>query len=688
MFSEQSRMDMANPLKQKLSKTRNIGIIAHIDAGKTTVTERILYYTGRLHKMGEVHNGEATMDWMIEEKERGITITSAVTSCEWKAHTINIIDTPGHVDFTIEVERALRVLDGAIGVFCAVGGVEPQSETVWHQADHYHVPKIAFVNKLDRVGADFFKVVENLREKLGAVPLVMQIPWGAEDQFQGVIDLIRMKAVVWEDETLGATYQEVPIPDDLLETASGYRETLLETLAEKNDLIMEKYLAEEEIGDAELKAAIRDATVNLDLTPVFCGSALRNKGIQPLLDAITDYLPAPVDIPAITGHVPDTGEEETRPPDPSAPFSALAFKVMMDQGRKMTYLRVYSGTIDVGKPVFNSAKGITEKLSRLLRMHSNKRERINNASAGDLVAAMGLKQTTTGDTLCTEDSPILLEPIQFNEPVITMAVEPKRVQDQDKLVEVLEKLSDEDPTFRYKIDEETGQTVISGMGELHLEILVGRMKREFSVDTNQGKPQVVYRETIHKTVSHEEVFQRELSGQQHFAGVTIEVRPQPRGKGSRFLDQCKNQDLSEEFLAAIREGVTESETSGVIMGYPVIDIQTTLLDAQIKESLSDVMAFKVAAGMAFKKACSEAAPVLLEPIMRAEVIVPEEFMGEVIGDLNARKGKIEQIASKGLIQIITASVPLSKMFGYSTALRSVSQGRGTFTMQFSHYDQA
>jgi len=688
VFSEQSRMDMANPLKQKLSKTRNIGIIAHIDAGKTTVTERILYYTGRLHKMGEVHNGEATMDWMIEEKERGITITSAVTSCEWKAHTINIIDTPGHVDFTIEVERALRVLDGAIGVFCAVGGVEPQSETVWHQADHYHVPKIAFVNKLDRVGADFFKVVENLREKLGAVPLVMQIPWGAEDQFQGVIDLIRMKAVVWEDETLGATYQEVPIPDDLLETASGYRETLLETLAEKNDLIMEKYLAEEKIGDAELKAAIRDATVNLDLTPVFCGSALRNKGIQPLLDAITDYLPAPVDIPAITGHVPDTGEEETRPPDPSAPFSALAFKVMMDQGRKMTYLRVYSGTIDVGKPVFNSAKGITEKLSRLLRMHSNKRERINNASAGDLVAAMGLKQTTTGDTLCTEDSPILLEPIQFNEPVITMAVEPKRVQDQDKLVEVLEKLSDEDPTFRYKIDEETGQTVISGMGELHLEILVGRMKREFSVDTNQGKPQVVYRETIHKTVSHEEVFQRELSGQQHFAGVTIEVRPQPRGKGSRFLDQCKNQDLSEEFLAAIREGVTESETSGVIMGYPVIDIQTTLLDAQIKESLSDVMAFKVAAGMAFKKACSEAAPVLLEPIMRAEVIVPEEFMGEVIGDLNARKGKIEQIASKGLIQIITASVPLSKMFGYSTALRSVSQGRGTFTMQFSHYDQA
>jgi len=681
-------MEMANSSKNKLTKTRNIGIIAHIDAGKTTVTERILYYTGRVHKMGEVHNGEATMDWMLEEKERGITITSAVTSCEWKAHTINIIDTPGHVDFTIEVERALRVLDGAIGVFCAVGGVEPQSETVWHQADRYHVPKIAFVNKLDRVGADFFKVIESLREKLGAVPLVMQIPWGAEDQFQGVIDLIRMKAIVWEDETLGASYEEVPIPDDLLQTASQYREEILETLAEKNDLIMEKYLAEEEIGIAELKAAIRDATVNLELTPVFCGSALRNKGIQPLLDAITDYLPAPPDIPAITGHVPDTGKAETRPPDPTAPFSALAFKVMMDQGRKMTYLRIYSGAIDVGKPVYNSTKGITEKLSRLLRMHSNKRERVNSASAGDLIAAMGLKQTATGDTLCAEDSPILLEPIQFREPVITMAVEPKRVQDQDKLVEVLKKLSDEDPTFRYKIDEETGQTVISGMGELHLEILVGRMKREFSVDTNQGKPQVVYRETISKTVSHEEVFNRELGGQQHFAGVVIEVAPQPRGGGNRFLNQCNNPDLPEEFLAAIREGVLESENSGVLMGYPVIDIQTTLLDAQIKESLSDVMAFKVAAAMAFKKACSEANPLLLEPIMRAEVIVPEEFMGEVIGDLNARKGKIEQIASKGPIQLITASVPLSKMFGYSTALRSVSQGRGTFTMQFSHYDEA
>ncbi|MFZ0448226.1 MAG: elongation factor G [Desulfatiglandaceae bacterium] len=678
---------MAAPLKQKLTKTRNIGIIAHIDAGKTTVTERILYYTGRLHKMGEVHNGEATMDWMLEEKERGITITSAVTSCEWNGHFINIIDTPGHVDFTIEVERALRVLDGAIGVFCAVGGVEPQSETVWHQADRYRVPKIAFVNKLDRIGADFFKVVEAIEKKLGAIPLVLQIPWGSEDAFRGVIDLLDMKAIVWEDETLGAHYEEIPIPEELIEKASEYREKLLETLADRNDLIMEKYLAEEEIGKAELKEAIRVATTGLDLTPVFCGSALRNKGIQPLLDAISDYLPSPLDVPPIAGHVPETGEVEERPPELKGPFSALAFKVMMEQGRKMTYLRVYSGSIEAGKPVFNSAKGVTEKPARLLRMHSNKRERVDRASAGDLVAAMGLKQTTTGDTLCAEDYPILLEPIQVKEPVITMAVEPKRVQDQDKLIEVLNKLMEEDPTFRFKIDEETGQTVISGMGELHLEILVGRMKREFSVDTNQGKPQVVHRETVGKAVSHEEVFQRELGGQQHFAGVLIKVAPLPRGSANQFVNQCKNPDLTEESLQAVREGVTESESSGVMMGYPVVDIQTTLLDVQIKESLSDIMAFKVAAAMAFKKACEEADPLLLEPIMAAEIIVPEEFMGEVIGDLNARKGKIEQITSKGLIQIITANVPLSRMFGYSTALRSLSQGRGTFTMQFSRYDQ-
>ncbi len=679
---------MAAPLKHRLTKTRNIGIIAHIDAGKTTVTERILYYTGRVHKMGEVHNGEATMDWMLEEKERGITITSAVTSCEWNGHIINIIDTPGHVDFTIEVERALRVLDGAIGVFCAVGGVEPQSETVWHQADRYHVPKIAFVNKLDRVGADFFRVVEAIEEKLGAVPLILQIPWGSEDTFKGVIDLIDMKAIVWEDETLGAHYEEVPIPEELMEQAAAYREKLLETLADRNDLIMEKYLAEEETGKEELKQAIRVATAGLELTPVFCGSALRNKGIQPLLDAITDYLPSPLDVPPITGHVPETGEVEERRPELKGPFSALAFKVMIDQGRKMTYLRVYSGSIDAGKPVFNSAKGVTEKLARLLRMHSNKRERVVRASAGDLVAAMGLKETTTGDTLCDQDHPILLEPIQFKEPVITMAVEPKRVQDQEKLLEVLDKLSQEDPTFRYKIDEETGQTVISGMGELHLEILVGRMKREFSVDTNQGKPQVVYRETIGKAVSHEEVFQRELGGQQHFAGVLIEVAPLPRGSGNRFVNRCSNPELTEQFLQAVREGVTESQNSGVVMGYPVVDIQTTLKDAQIKESLSNIMAFKVVAAMAFKRACEGAEPRLLEPIMEAEIIVPEEFMGEVIGDLNARKGKIEQITSKTLIQIITASVPLSKMFGYSTALRSVSQGRGTFTMQFSHFDQA
>jgi len=674
------------PPAQKLAKTRNIGIIAHIDAGKTTVTERVLFYTGRVHKMGEVHDGEATMDWMLEEKERGITITSAVTSCDWRGYTINIIDTPGHVDFTIEVERSLRVLDGAIGVFCAVGGVEPQSETVWHQADRYKVPKMAFINKLDRVGADFYRAVEMIKDRLGAIPLVLQLPWGVEDSFKGVIDLINMKAIIWEDEMLGAEYREEDIPDELMEEALHYKDLLLETLADKNDQIMEKYLAEEDVEIRELKQAIRTATTRLELVPILCGTALKNKGIQPLLDGIVDYLPSPLDIPPIVGHVPVSGEEEPRPAEAKAPFSALAFKVMMDQGRKMTYIRVYSGTIKMGNPVYNPGKEVKEKLARLLKMHSNKRERIDTASAGDIVAAMGLKLTATGDTICSEDSPILLEPMRFNEPVISMAVEPKSVQDHDKLLDVLGKLSEEDPTFKFKIDEETGQTVISGMGELHLDILIGRVKREYSVETNRGKPQVVYRETVTKSAEYKEVFDRELTGQQHFAGVKIEVSPLPRGTANRFVNQCKNPDLNEDFLDAIRQGVSEAETSGVLMGYPVIDLQTTLLDIQIKES-SDVMAFKIATTMAFKGACQEAAPILLEPIMKAEVLVPEEFTGEVINDLNTRQGKIDQIASKGPVQVLTASVPLSKMFGYSTSLRSVTQGRATFTMQFSHYDK-
>ncbi len=675
------------PRIQKLTKTRNIGIIAHIDAGKTTVTERVLFYTGRVHKMGEVHDGEATMDWMLEERERGITITSAVTSCDWRGHAINIIDTPGHVDFTVEVERSLRVLDGAIGIFCAVGGVEPQSETVWHQANRYRVPKIAFINKLDRSGADFYRVIQMMKERLGAVPLILQLPWGIEDNFNGIIDLIKMKAILWEDETLGAEYREVPIPSELMDEASRYKEMFLEILADSNDQIMEKYLSEEEIEDRELKQAIRQATIQLGLVPTFCGAALRNKGIQPLLDGIVDYLPSPIDIPPIVGHVPSSGKEESRRADANESFTALAFKVMMDQARKTTFVRIYSGTIKTGDLIYNPGKGVDEKLARLLKMHSNKRERIDNASAGDIVVAMGLKLTSTGDTLCSKENPILLESIQFNEPVISVALEPKRVQDHDKLLDVLNKLSDEDPTFRFRIDEDTDQILISGMGELHLEIITGRLKREFFVETNQGKPQVVYRETVTKTIEHDEVFQRELGGQQHFAGVKIEISPLPRGSGNRFIDKCESPDLTEEFLIAIREGVSEAGTSGVLMGYPVIDVQTALLDLQIKDT-SDTMAFKIAATMAFKNACQKANPILLEPIMKAEILVPEEFTGEVISDLNMRQGKIEQITSKGPIQILTVSVPLSKMFGYSTSLRSASQGRGTFTMQFSHYDKA
>jgi elongation factor G len=673
---------------QSLNTTRNIGIIAHIDAGKTTVTERVLFYSGRVHKMGEVHNGEATMDWMVEEKERGITITSAVTSCEWLGHTINIIDTPGHVDFTIEVERSLRILDGAIGVFCAVGGVEPQSETVWHQADKYKVPKIVFINKLDRIGADFFRAVQMIRDRLAAVPLVLQLPWGLEESFKGVIDLVNMKGIVWEDDSLGARLSMVPVPEEMAEEAARYRDLLLETLAERDDLIMERYLADEQIQVQELKAAIRKATTLMKLVPVFCGAALRNRGIQPLLDGIVDYLPSPLDVPPITGTNPLTGEVESRPPKAKGPFSALAFKVMMDQGRKMTYLRVYSGTVTAGSAVYNPGRGLTEKPARLLKMHSNKRERIGEASAGDIVAAMGLKLTTTGDTLCDEAHPILLETIQFNEPVISVAVEPKGVQDHDRLLDALGKLSDEDPTFKFRIDEETGQTLISGMGELHIEIIVGRLKREFLVPVNQGKPQVVYRETITVPVEEESLFKRELAGQEHFAGIRIRLSPSPRGSGNLFVNQCDDPMLNEAFLEAISNGIAEAQAGGTLLGYPVCDVQTTLLGVQIKENLTDVMAFKAAANMGFRGAFQKGEPVLLEPIMKTEVLAPEEFTGEIIGDLNSRQGKIEQIASTGAIQALTASVPLSKMFGYSTALRSVTHGRGTFSMQFSHYDRA
>ncbi|MFO8090801.1 MAG: elongation factor G [Desulfatiglandaceae bacterium] len=674
-------------MAKNFSKTRNIGIIAHIDAGKTTVTERILFYSGRLHKMGEVHDGEATMDWMVEEKERGITITSAVTSCEWKGASINIIDTPGHVDFTIEVERSLRVLDGAIGVFCAVGGVEPQSETVWHQADHYRVPKIAFINKMDRIGADFFRAVEMIRERLGTRPLVLQIPWGCEDGFRGVIDLLEMKAVIWNDETLGAGFEKVPIPAELKEEAGIYREHLLEMLSDIDDSVMELFLAEEPIEAGLLKTAIRRGVLSLKIVPVLCGAALKNKGIQLLLDAIVDYLPSPLEVPPVEGIDPSTGGKVQCLPKAGDPPCALAFKVQMDQGRKMTYLRVYSGTVHVGQPLYNPGKNVKEKVARLLRMHSNKRERIESATSGDIVAAMGLKLTGTGDTLCTEENAVLLETIAFQQPVISIALEPKRVQDNDKLLDSLGKLSEEDPTFKFKIDDDTGQILISGMGELHLDVILHRLKREYMVETNRGKPQVVYRETIKGTSEHEEVFEREMAGKQRFAAVKLRLSPRARGEGNAFENLYQGEEVPEEFQEAVRQGVSEAENSGVVMGHPVIDVLTELLDVKVKET-SDALAFKIAGTLAYRNACEKAGATLLEPIMKVEILAPDDFLGEVIGDLNTRQGKIEHIVKKGAVQVVTASVPLSRMFGYSTSLRSVTQGRATYTMQFGHYDQA
>ena len=673
---------------QRLRKTRNIGIIAHIDAGKTTITERILYYTGRSHKIGEVHDGEAIMDWMPEEQERGITITSAATTCEWLGHTINIIDTPGHVDFTIEVERSLRVLDGAIGVFCAVGGVEPQSETVWHQADRYGVPKMAFINKMDRPGADFENAVEMIRERLGATPLVLQLPWGQEEDFQGVIDLIKMQAIVWNEDDLGASFQEVAIPESYREAALRQREEMLELLADTNDSIMDKYLSEEEIDIQSIKGAIRQATIKLSLVPIFCGAALRNKGIQPLLGGIVECLPSPLDVPPITGINPKTKQSETRSATTKEPLASLAFKVAMDQGRRMTYVRIYSGTMKTGSVVYNSTKNVTERVARAMRMHANRRERIDKVLCGDIVAVMGLKETITGDTLCDKDHPLLLEAMEFDQPVISMAVEPKQVKDQERLIDTLQKIDDEDPTFRFALDEDTGQMIISGMGELHLEVLAQRLRREFSLAVNTGKPQVVYRETISKKATTESVFDREWGGVMHFAGVTIEVSPMDRGTGNRFVNKCSNPLMTEEFIDSVDEGIREASESGVLMGYPVIDVETTLFDATLKEQFSTPLSFKIVASMAFRQACESAVPVLLEPIMKVEIIVPEEFVSDVINDLNTRGGRIERITTKGPAKILAAVVALSKMFGYSTALRSSSQGRATFTMQFSHYDKA
>jgi elongation factor G len=676
---------MAAP-KGRLNRIRNIGIMAHIDAGKTTVTERILYYTGRSHKMGEVHNGEAVMDWMPQEQERGITITSAVTHCPWKGYEVHIIDTPGHVDFTIEVERSLRVLDGAVAIFDAVSGVEPQSETVWHQADKYRVPRLTFINKMDRVGANFFWSVETMKEKLGTHPAIIQLPLGAEERFQGVIDLIKMKAIVWDEEALGATFQEMEIPAEFLPDAQKYRDRLLETLAERSDPLLEKYLSGQEISPGEIKAVLREATLKFDLVPILCGAALRNKGIQPLLDAVVDFLPAPVDVPPVAGFNPQTGQPETRRSLDQEPFAALAFKIITDEGRKLTYIRVYSGVLRAEQDVYNSTKGKRERVARIFRMHANKKERIPEVRAGDIVAAAGLKETGTGDTLCDESRPITLERIDFCEPVTSMAIEPKSRPDQEKLDFFLQKLVDEDPTFRVKFDEDTGQTVISGMGELHLEVIVRRLREDFNVAVNVGKPQVVYRETITQTAEGEGKFEREIEGVWHFGHVRLQMEPRPRDTGIEFSRASADGTIPEEFFPSIEAGVRESTMNGVVAGYPMVDLQINLLGGTFREAQSTPLAFQVAAAMAFREGCRKAQPVLLEPIMKAEVVVPEEFLGEVIGDLSARKGRIEQIQPKGKVSVVDALVPLKEMFGYSTNLRSLSQGRGTFTMQFHNFD--
>jgi len=676
------------PPASKLSRIRNIGIIAHIDAGKTTVSERILYYTGKSYKIGEVHDGEAVMDWMPQEQERGITITSAVTTCNWGNSEIHIIDTPGHVDFTIEVERSLRILDGVVVVFCAVGGVEPQSETVWHQADKYSVPKIAFINKMDRVGADFFRVIEMMKERFTSVPLPVQIPWGQEEKFLGVVDLITKKIITWDESSKGANYEFSEIPGDLMPEVEAQREKMLEAVAEVDDAIAEKYLGGEEISAKELLQAIREATLSVKLVPVMCGTALKNKGIQPLLDAVVNFLPSPEDVPPVRGLNPVTKEELTRKSSPKEPLAALAFKVMQDEGRKLTYLRIYSGQMKAGEELYNASKNKKEKVSRLLKMHANKRERLDQAGAGDIVAVMGLKETTTGDTICDEAHPILLESMEFYEPVISQAIEAKTPADQEKLSLALVKLMEEDPTLRVKYDEETAQTVISGMGELHLDIIIDRLSREFHSQVNVGKPRVVYRETIRRRVDIEGHFERELGDKKHFGHVRLILEPKDRGTGVEMEWKIDTVLFPAEYLKAIEEGVMEALQSGAVAGYPVVDIRVKVAEVILKEGESSTIGCKVAATSALRDGCMKAAPVLLEPIMMVNVITPAEFMGDVIGDINARKGEIQEISPKGAMSEIRAKVPLKALFGYSTDLRSATQGRAIFTMQFFAYDQA
>ena len=670
-----------------LEKTRNIGIMAHIDAGKTTTTERILFYTGITHKIGEVHDGAATMDWMAQEQERGITITSAATTCHWKNHRINIIDTPGHVDFTVEVERSLRVLDGAVAVLTARGGVEPQTETVWRQAEKYNVPRMAYVNKMDITGADFFNVIKMMQERLQANPVAIQLPIGSEDTFSGIVDLIKMEAIIYEDD-LGKVADEVAIPDDMKDIADEYRDKLLEAVAEEDDDLMEKYLGGEEISEDEIRKAIRKATIACKMTPVTCGSSYRNRGVQPMLDAIVDFMPAPIDIPAIKGINPDTGEEDHRDSTDDGPFAALAFKIMADPYvGKLAFFRVYSGTLSSGSYVFNSTKGKKERIGRILQMHANHRAELDTVYSGDIAAAVGLKDTTTGDTLCDDSKPIILESMEFPDPVISVAVEPKTKNDQEKMGIALQKLAEEDPTFRVRTDQETGQTIISGMGELHLEIIVDRMLREFKVDCNVGNPQVAYRETIRKSAKAEGKFVRQSGGHGQYGHCWLELTPQEPGEGFTFENKIVGGVIPKEFINPIENGVREAMDNGVIAGYPMVDVKVTVYDGSYHEVDSSEMAFKIAGSMAFRNGAEKANPVLLEPYVKVEVIVPEEYMGDVMGDINSRRGRIEGMEARNGAQVINAFVPLSEMFGYSTDLRSKTQGRGNYSMEVSYYDE-
>ena len=671
-----------------LTKVRNIGISAHIDSGKTTLTERILFYTQRIHAIHEVRGKDgvgAKMDSMELERERGITITAAVTTCQWKGCVINIIDTPGHVDFTIEVERSLRVLDGAIGVFDAVSGVEPQSETVWHQADKYRVPKLAFINKMDRMGANFAAALESLREKLGAHPLVLTLPWGEEERFQGVIDLLSLKAIRWREETLGVTFEELEIPADYQDPAAAAREALVEAVAEVDDEVMEAYLAEQPLTLEALKAGIQRATLALKAVPTYCGSALRNKGIQPLLDGIKDFLPNPAQVPPIVGQNPKTGEPESRPPDNDQPLAALAFKIMVDQGQRLTYVRIYSGVLKFGQEVYNSIKQTTEKVARILRMHANKREPLEEAHAGSIVALLGLKATSTGDTLCNRQHPIVLEPISSYVPVISLAIEPVTRDDQDRLGPALERVCEEDPSLKVHTDEDTGQTLLSGMGELHLEVIIHRLEREFHAQVRAGRPQVVYRETIAARAEEIGVFDRELAGKRHFAEVRLTLSPRPRGAGNSFASLLPEEHPARGFVPLIAQAVSEALEGGAVYGHPAVDIAVTLTDATVREGQTSEMAFRVAAMTAVKQGLHAGQPQLLQPIMKVEIIAPEEFTGEVMGDFASRKGKVDQLLAKGPVRLISGLAPLSEMFGYATSLRSLTQGRGTFTLQFDHY---